>query len=105
LLILTGCASSATVSEEEREAQARTSEIVSNVLFDNNLEAKASYNIRKDGKLVIKFDEDVNFLQYNKVVQTLRANPAIPSVRAEQAGVQVCAPPYEQKYKKTPYTN
>jgi uncharacterized lipoprotein len=59
LLLLTGCATDNEVSQQEIAIQNKASEIVSGVLFDNDLDTLASYNIRKSGFVVIIFDESV----------------------------------------------
>ena len=93
LLLLTGCATNNEVSQQELENQNKASEIVSAVLFDNDLDGLASYNIRKSGFVVIIFDQSVADERYRKVVDLLRSNADIKGVRAEQDGVEVCGLP------------
>ncbi len=88
--LLAGCAGSNVVSQEEIETQNTADAIVSGVLFANDLDNSASYNIRKNGLVVIKFDESVARGAYTEVVDLLRANPDIQGVRAEQGGIEVC---------------
>jgi hypothetical protein len=90
LFLNTGCVSDNLVSQEEIQNQSKAADIVSAVLFDNDLDTLASYNIRKSGLVVIKFDESVSDQKYRKVVELLRSNTDIKGVRAEQAGVVVC---------------
>lgn len=87
---LNGCVDQQSLSEEEIANQNRVDAIVTNVLFENELDEAASYNIHKDGFLVIKFSETVPFEKYNHVVETLRSNEQINGVRAEQGGREVC---------------
>lgn len=61
------------------------------ILFENNLDQTASYHVHPDGSVVIKFGDSVSSGTYKKVVETLRSNPAIHGVRAEQNGVEVCS--------------
>lgn len=89
-MLLTGCASSDRVSREEVAAQTRADAVVSGVLFERDLDTTASYNIRKNGLVIIRFDTSVPVRTYTEVVNTLRASPAIGGVQASQAGVEVC---------------
>ncbi|MCB1775171.1 MAG: hypothetical protein KDI88_16275 [Gammaproteobacteria bacterium] len=89
-VVLTGCVDQQSLTEEEIANQNRVDAIVTNVLFDNELDEAASYNIHKDGFLVIKFAETVPFEKYNHVVETLRSNGQMNGVRAEQGGREVC---------------
>lgn len=91
LLLTVGCATNNEVSQQEIQNQNIAADIVSAVLFDNDLDTLASYNIRKSGRIVIKFDESVSGQRYRKVVELLRSNADIKGVSAEQAGVEVCA--------------
>ena len=93
LLWLTGCASDQVISQEEIRVQDAAATEVTNVLFEKDMDTLASYNVRRDGYVVIKFDQSVSFAQYNDVVETLRSKKAISGVYAEQGGTQVCARP------------
>ena len=93
LLILVGCVSDKVLTQDEIEKQNKAAEVVSGVLFDNDLSDSASYNIRKDGHVVIIFDDSVSDKKYTKVVQLLRSNADIKGVRAEQFGIEVCGIP------------
>lgn len=66
---------------------------VANVLFEKEMDNLASYNVRRDGHVVIKFDQSVSFAQYNDVVEVLRSKKAISGVYAKQGGKQVCGRP------------
>ena len=79
-----------TLTLEERERQQAADYAVADILFENELGGNASYNAHKDGSVVIKFDESVSFVDYNRVVNDMRSHPAIASVRAEQSGREVC---------------
>ena len=61
-----------------------------NILFDNDLDNAASYNIRKNGYVVIKFDSSVPEIKYTEVVNLLRSSKRLNGVFAEQSGVEVC---------------
>lgn len=89
-LFLSGCAGSNVVTKEEIEIQNKADVVVSGVLFDNDVDNSASYNIRKSGLVVIKFDDSVPKHTYTEVVNVLRSNSAITGVRAEQGGMEVC---------------
>ncbi len=90
--ILVGCVSNNVVTKEEVATQNRVDSAVSGVLFDNDMDKEASYNIRKTGHVVIKFDESVSSETYTRIVELLRKHVDIPSVYAEQGGVEVCQP-------------
>ena len=90
--MLAGCVSNNVVSKEEVATQNRVDAAVSGVLFDNDMDKEASYNIRKTGHVVIKFDESVSRETYTKIVELMRNHEDIPSVYAEQGGVEVCQP-------------
>lgn len=89
-LALAGCADQNSLTREQIKTQNRADAFVSGVLFDHDLDSDASYNIHKDGFLVIKFDDQVSAPQYNSVVEELRASKLINGVRAEQGGQEVC---------------
>lgn len=93
ILLLTGCASDQVISQEEMRVQDAAATEVTNVLFEKDMDTLASYNVRRDGYVVIKFDQSVSFAQYNDIVETLRSKKAISGVYAEQGGRQVCARP------------
>ncbi|MEA1890763.1 MAG: hypothetical protein U9N50_13440 [Pseudomonadota bacterium] len=93
LLLLTSCVTDNEISQEELEKQNKVSEIISAVLFDNDLDSLASYNIRRSGFVVIIFDESVADEKYRKVVDLLRSNAVIKGVRAKQNGVEICGLP------------
>lgn len=94
LFFLTACADLPNrVTEEQIKIQNQIDNIVSTTLFDRELDAHASYNIRNDGMVVIKFDDNVTKTVYTEVVKSLRANKYITMLRAEQAGVEVCGLP------------
>ena len=81
------------LSEEERRVQYQVDTVVAQVLFERDLDTLASYNVRTDGMVVIKFDESVPEAVYTETVQVLRSNKDIHSLRAEQSGKEVC--PYK----------
>ena len=89
-VIAGGCVDQQSLTQEELENQNRVDAIVSGVLFENELDEAASYNIHKDGFVVIKFGESVPFDKYNHVVGLLRSNKEINGLRAEQGGREVC---------------
>ena len=85
-----GCAANNVLTKEEMKIQSKSDAVVSGVLFESDLTEKASYNISKNGSVVIKFAESVSEKDYTKVVNLLRANSAIDGVDAEQSGKEVC---------------
>ena len=87
---LAGCAENNTVTKAEIETQNRADAVVSGLLFDKSLDNSASYNIRKNGFVVIKFDESVSERTYSEIVNSLRTSPEITGVKAEQSGREVC---------------
>lgn len=93
LSFLAGCASDQVISQEEMRVQDASATEVANVLFEKEMDNLASYNVRRDGYVVIKFDQSVPFAKYNDVVETLRSKKTISGVYAEQGGKQVCGRP------------
>lgn len=87
---LFGCTATNTISKEEINNQNNASQIVTEVLFENDIDENASYNIRKDGYVVIQFDSSVSEMKYTRVVDQLRSDRMITGVWAEQSGVEVC---------------
>ena len=88
---LSGCATDNVISQEEIEVQDRADNVVSGVLFEYELDSYASYNIRKNGFVVISFDESVPPGKYTEVVHLLRSSSNIKGVRAEVSGAEVCS--------------
>lgn len=88
--LLSSCVSNQALTKEEMAIQNKADEAVAGALFEQEMEALASYNVHKDGFVVIQFDESVSFASYNEMVKILRADPAIRGVRAEQGGAEVC---------------
>lgn len=89
-ILLSGCATDSALTAEERARQQAADYAVATILFENELGGNASYNVHSDGEVVIKFDESVSFIDYNRVVNRMRADSAIGSVRATQSGREVC---------------
>ena len=87
---LLGCTNDNVITKEEIIKQDKSTGIVAGILFDNNLDELVSYNIRKDGFVVIQFDSSVSKNKYTNVVNQIRSNRAITGVWAEQSGVDVC---------------
>lgn len=85
-----GCASQQSLTQEEMAIQNRADAVVSNLLFEEELDQTASYNVRKDGFVVIKFAKSVPSETYARVVEMLRSSSGIRGVRAEQGGREVC---------------
>ena len=90
LVLLSGCVDQNSLTKEQIEIQNRADAVVSGVLFENELDETASYNVRKDGFLVIKFANSVPAEKYTRVVEILRSSEEINGVRAEQGGREVC---------------
>ena len=89
ITILTACQSNELSPQEIAIQNAADAEVAA-VLFEKDLDNHASYNVHKDGSVVIKFDRSVSSERYTDVVDTLRATAEINSVYAEQSGHQVC---------------
>lgn len=87
---LLSCNADNILTKEEVENQNRSSQVVTEVLFENDVDETASYNIRNDGYVVIHFDSSVPEKKYTRVVNQLRSSNDIPGVLAEQDGVEVC---------------
>jgi len=89
-LWLGGCAQGNVISVQERAQQDAADAAVAQLLFDRELTDSASYNVKKDGHVVIRFDRSVSASAYADIVGRLRRDPNIASVYAEQAGAEVC---------------
>lgn len=59
LFQITACSNQNSLTREQLEIQSRADSAASSVLFEHELDETASYNIRTDGFLVIKFPESV----------------------------------------------
>lgn len=90
---VTACVDQNTLTKEEMIKQSQADAFVSGILFESDMDALASYNIRKDGFVVIKFDESIKSKEYTEVVETLRSSSELTGVRAEQGGREVCKLP------------
>ena len=90
VVFLSGCISDQVISQEEMRVQDASAAEVANVPFEKKMDDLASYNVRRDGYVVIKFHESVPFADYSDVVETLRSKKTISGVYAEQGGKQVC---------------
>ena len=88
--LLASCTGGTALTQAERSRQQAADYSVATILFDNELEGQASYNVHTDGSVVILFDENVSFADYTRVVGEMRAVPEIMSVRATQSGREVC---------------
>ena len=92
IIVLCSCSAENELTRQQRQHQQQVDEIVAGELFKHELDTLASYNVHKDGLVVIKFDESVSKKVYTEVVKELRANKKLGGLRAEQAGVEVCSP-------------
>lgn len=92
VLTLSHCASENELTKQQQQHQLLVDEIVATALFERELDTLASYNVHKDGLVVIKFDDSVSEKVYTEVVTFLRKNPNLTGLRAEQGGVEVCQP-------------
>ena len=90
IIFLAGCSSPNILTEEEKKTQDAASEAVSGLLFDNELDTLASYNVRKNGYVVIKFHKSIKQKTYTNIVAKLRKTTSIRGVYAEQGGKEVC---------------
>lgn len=93
LALLAACSSQDVLTEQEVKDQLAADSVVTQLLFETELEDTASYHVRKDAFVVIRFDKSVPDKVYTRVVNTLRNNRQISGVRAEQEGVEVCRLP------------
>ena len=92
-VFLSACVDQNTLTKEEMIKQKRADAFVSSVLFESDIEAQASYNIHKDGFVVITFDDSISSKQYTSIVEELRSSKELSGVRAEQGGREVCKLP------------
>lgn len=86
---LTACQSNELTAEEIASQNAADAEVAA-VLFDNEMDNYASYNVHKDGSVIIKFDKSVPSQAYTSVVDILRSKKEINDVFATQSGYEVC---------------
>ncbi len=89
VFLLSACQSNE-LSPEEIALQNAADTQVASLLFEKELDSHASYNVHKDGSVIIKFDRSVSSDKYTEVVEALRNNTEVKSVYAEQSGHQVC---------------
>ena len=92
-LVLTACVDQNTLTSEQMELQGKADNAVAGILFENEIDTKASYNIHKDGFVVIKFHESVPEEVYTRTVDEMRSNTLISGVDAWQGGRNVCVLP------------
>ena len=90
MFTLSACVGSHEVTPEQVAIMDAADEAVATALFDAEVDAATSYNIHKDGFVVIRFAGSVPGHVYTRVVSELRADPRITGVRAEQGGREVC---------------
>lgn len=90
LTALSACGETNVLTKKEMAMQNKADAVVSAALFDHDMSETASYHVRKDGSIAIKFEESVTQKQYTKIVNLLRSNKAIEGVYAEQSGNEVC---------------
>jgi len=88
--VLNGCQSGESLTRKEMAVQAAADSEVASTLFERGLDEEASYNVRKDGCVVSRFDKSVLTSEYTLLVDALRRNPRIKGVHAEQGGNEVC---------------
>lgn len=89
VLMLCACQSNE-LTQEEIEIQNKADSEVAALLFDYELDKHASYNVHKDGSVIIKFDRKVSKETYTSIVEKLRDSSAIKSIYATQGGQEVC---------------
>lgn len=90
LVAFTSCSYENELTREQAQREQLIDEFVANTLFKRELDTHASYNVHKDGWVVIKFDKSVPEKVYTEVVAELRANKNLVGLRAEQEGMEVC---------------
>jgi hypothetical protein len=90
ILTLAACSANNVLTAEEIKIQNAADTAVAETLFDRELEKTASYHVRKSGFVALHFDKSVSDKVYTEVVKSLRANPAISGVYAEQEGKEIC---------------
>ena len=88
--MLSACVDKDSLTGAEIERQNRADAFVAGVLFDHGLDDSASYNVHKDGFVVVRFAPSVAIDDYTRVVNIMRASPDLGGVRAEQGGREVC---------------
>ncbi|MCP3850060.1 MAG: hypothetical protein GY694_07470 [Gammaproteobacteria bacterium] len=86
---LLACQSNELTAEEIAIQNAADAE-VSSILFEHDLDNHTSYNVHKDGSVIIKFDKSVSSSAYTSVVNILRTKKDINGVYAKQSGYEVC---------------
>jgi len=59
LWVLSGCVGSNEVTQEQLQIMDRADQAVSGALFEAEVDASTSYNVHKDGFVVIRFSREV----------------------------------------------
>ena len=90
LSLLTACGETNVLTKKEMAIQSKADAYVSGLLFEQDMSETASYNVKKDGSIVVKFAESVSQKKYTQIVDLLRASKAVDGVYAEQSGAEVC---------------
>jgi len=90
MAVLVGCVNSNEVTSEQLAMMDQADKAVAGALFEAEVDASTSYNVRKDGFVAIWFSLDVPNDVYTRVVSQLRADERVKGVRAEQGGREVC---------------
>ena len=90
LSLLSACSNPDILTKKEMAIQGKADSVVANILFNNDMNDKASYNVSKKGAVTIKFSESVSEKKYTKIVNLLRSNKSVDAVYAEQSGNEVC---------------
>lgn len=88
--LLTGCASDNVLTQQEIKLQSQADIAISEILFNQGLDTKASYKVQKDGHVDIEFIASVSMFDYTQVVEKIRTHKDVTSVTAVQAGNEVC---------------
>ena len=92
-LVFSACVDRNTLTSEQMELQGKADDAVAGILFENEIDTKASYNIHKDGFVVIKFHDSVPEEIYTRAVDEMRSSTLISGVDAWQGGRNVCVLP------------
>lgn len=88
--LMVSCSNQEVLTEKERAKQLSIDNLVSETLFQNNLEEDASYHIDGKGHVQINFEPLVPTSLSDRIVHQLRAEPLIKSVTAKQNGQTIC---------------
>ncbi|MDH3353842.1 MAG: hypothetical protein OEL79_01360 [Chromatiales bacterium] len=89
-LLLSSCAGPNELSKEEIIIQQNATDALTQILFENDLDENASFEVEKNGFVNLRIQGLVAIKTYTHAIDELRAHKDIHGVRAEQGGIEIC---------------